>query len=309
MGLIKWIIIIVAILVVGVVILGSLDNDNNPPSNNNGNEEENKTPTPSGVNWEEVRAGDTAQVPSGWNTPKTVGVDSDLWEDGAYITGDGNTLYFALYSGDLINDVLKGEVNKALDVYQSNKPFTSKTKSSISENVWAEGGVMISGSDTYYMSNKYTADGKYDTDIYKNGERMSFSTSEDEDDPHYCAIKDELYFWKADSGENNIYVFTNDEIKKLPPPINSASNDIQPFLTPDCQTMYFTSNRGNKPATIYKSNRIGNDKWSEPEIIISSKTGVGEPTLTDDEKTLFFVQILRSDNGRFNADVLYTEKL
>ncbi len=309
MGLIKWILIIAAVLVVGVVILGSLDNNQPPANDSNNNNNVNNTPESRGINWEQIRASDTAQVPSGWSEPKTVGIDSDLWEDGAYISGDGSTLYFAVYSGDLVNDALKGEINKALDVYQSNKPFTSKTKSSISENVWAEGGVMISGSDIYYMSNKDVSDGETDTDIYKNEIKMPFSTSEDEDDPHYCSLKDELYFWKKDNGDNNIYVFTNDEVKKLPSPINSASNDLQPFLTPDCQTMYFTSNRGNKPATIYKSDRIGDNEWSEPETIISSKTGVGEPTLTDDGKTLFFVQILRSSDGKFNSDVLYTEEL
>lgn len=240
-----------------------------------------------------------------WKNPTFLSVNSDKWEDGAYITGDGSILYFVIYHGDLLRDILAGSLKGEIDVYQSRKPFTSKSKVPISEKTWAEGGVMISGNDMYYMSNKYAQDGKYDTDIYKNGVRMSFSTSEDEDDPHYCAARDELYFWKKDNGDSNIYVYSNNEIKKLPNPINTASNDIQPFLTTNCQEMWFTSDReGN--SRIYHSFRNG-DTWGEVHLRASSTYGVGEPTLTDDEKYLFFVKIDFKD-GKHDSNIIRAER-
>ncbi|MFA6023147.1 MAG: hypothetical protein WC781_03605 [Candidatus Pacearchaeota archaeon] len=259
-------------------------------------------------NWSSIRANDIANVPSGWSQPIRVSINTDNWEDGAYITGDGNTLYWAYYPGDLLNDAMAGSFKGNVNEYQSNKPFTTKTLSSISDPPWSVGGVMISGSDMYYMSNKDTGNGKHTTQIYKNNERMSFNNpDENQDDPHYCALKDELYFWKDDTGDKNIYVYSNNEVKKLPSPINSGQSDMQPFLTNDCQTMYFTSDRSGSNI-IYKSSRSGED-WSSPQIVISSNVAVGEPTFTSDGKTMFFVQIFHSPEGKYNSDIMYTEKL
>ena len=241
---------------------------------------------------------------SGWSDPIKLAVNSNLWEDGAFISGDGNTIYFAVYQGDLINDVLKGDLKPNIEVYFSQKPFTNKQLYSISEPIYSEGGVMISGNDVYYMSNKDTSDGKYDTDIYKNGIKMPFSTSEDEDDPHYCALKDELYFWK---GDGDIYVYKNNAVVRLSSPINSEKQDIQPFLTPDCNTMYFSSDREGTLA-IYRAERIGDNEWSSPIKLISSQYGVGEPTLTDDGRKIFFV-VLSKTNERYDSDIYYIEKL
>ena len=291
------------VIVIGLIlfmIIGSLDQGETPT------DELPKTNQATLDFWAKIRANDPVQLSGEWKNPTWLEVNSDLWEDGAYITGDGNTLYFVIYQGYLIKDIQTGNLKGELDVYMSQKPFREKSKAPISEKIWAEGGVMISGNDIYYMSNKYSQDGKYDTDIYKNGVRLSFNTAEDEDDPHYCAAKDELYFWKKDGGDSNIYVYANGEVKKLPSPINTAGTDIQPFLTPDCQTMYFTSDRDGNPA-IYKAQRAG-ERWEKPTKMISSKIAVGEPTLTDDGKYLYFIQVFRSDDGVFTSDVMFVER-
>ena len=290
----------IVVLIIIFLIIANADKDNAP---------EPAAPTTNQATldlWAKVRANDPVRLNSEWKNPTWLEVNSDLWEDGAYITGDGNTLYFVIYQGDLINDILAGKLEGELDVYLSQRPFTTKSKAPISEKTWAEGGVMISGKDTYYMSNKYAKDGKYDTDIYKNGARMSFNTAEDEDDPHYCAAKDELYFWKKDGGDSNIYVYADGEIKKLPAPINTAATDIQPFLTPDCQTMYFSSNRDGNQA-IYRVQRT-DEGWEKPTKVISGKIAVGEPTLTDDGKYLFFIQVFRNDDGAFTSDIMFVER-
>jgi hypothetical protein len=256
--------------------------------------------------WEVVRESDIAKVSSEWKTPVWLKVNTAYWEDGAYISSDGNTLYFAYYPGDLINDVQTRKFKDDIDVYISKKPFISKKKHKISEDIWSEGGVMISNGDIYYMSNKDGSD-----DIYKNGVKLSFNTDENENDPHLCKAMDELYFWK----NNDIYVFRNGNVEKLHFPINTDSADIQPFLTKDCQTMYFSSNRDGV-SKIYKSTRSG-DNWLEPTVVVESKNGVGEPTLTADGKFLYFVQIFTSDECnvdplsdecKHNADIMFVER-
>ncbi|MEW6528624.1 MAG: hypothetical protein AB1391_01920 [Candidatus Micrarchaeota archaeon] len=263
--------------------------------------------------WAEIRANDVAILSDGWSQPKRIEVSDDGWEDGVYISSDGNTLYFVYYPGDILADLKAGKFKDDIDVYYSIKPFTSKKKHAISEDIWSEGGVMISGSDMYYMSNKPIDDNdkNYDDNIYKNGELLTFNTNQSEGDPHHCSAKNELYFWiNKEEVTKEIYVYKNNHVSKLPEPINDGHENIQPFLTPDCQTMYFTSNRDGGVLKIYKSQRLGEDSWSNPKIVVSSKYGVGEPTLTDDGKFLFFVQLFKSEDGNSSTtDIFYSEKL
>jgi len=303
----KWMMGIFVVLVL-FVIVANADNGDAPNGNGNGD----IPPVVNTGDWDAVRAGDVPVIhESGWSAPKLAGISSDNWEDGAYISGDGETLYFAYYPDDLISDVMAMSFDDDIDVYYSKKPFTSRSKDLISEDIWSEGGVMISNGDKYYMSNK----GRNDN-LYKNGEKLDLDNGDvAEQDPHYCSAKEELYYWNRLEGggafeSSKIYVYKNNEVTELPSPINVAgkSEDIQPFLTPDCETLYFSSNRDGK-TKIYKSARLDDDGWATPEVVISSNGGVGEPTLTDDGNTMFFVQILADGAGNYNSDVFYIEKL
>lgn len=298
-------IIIGLILVVLALVISNSSSDGNQSNESN--------------LWAGIRASDIAQLDEDWGEPIRLEVNTVAdWEDGVYISGDGNTLYFVIYPGDLINDLQAGEYKDDIDIYYSQKPFNTRQLHYLSEDIWSEGGVMISGNDIYYMSNKMAKEDvnkkPVNDNIYRNNEKLSFNTdNESLQDPHYCAAKDELYFWKSTSPEfadfepGDIYVYKNNQVIKLPAPINSVDTDMQPFLTNDCQTMYFTSGRAGVGA-IYKSNRLGENSWSNPEVIISSKFGVGEPTLTDDQSQIFFLQVFISADNRFTTDIFYANK-
>lgn len=293
----KLILIILAVVIV-FVITTNLDNDEATP--------------PEPDKWQKYREADVAKVSKEWQAPAWLKVNTEGWEDGAYITDDGNTLYFAYYPRDIINDLQTRDFIDDIDVYYSQKPFTTRKKHKISEDLFSEGGMMISSGDMYYMSNRLDKEdiGKIEINdnIYKNGELLSFNTIEDDEgDPHYCKARDELYFWKKEMGKGQIFVYDMKEVKKLPYPVNTGIEDIQPFLTKDCNTMYFSSRREGV-MKIYKSKRLGDNSWDNPEAVIESKNGVGEPTLTADEKFLYFVQIFVSDTGENNADIFYIEK-
>ena len=280
------------IILILFIIIANIDND---------------TPKKDEVIENYVNPVSTAKLSSEWNEPVALGLNSKLWEDGVYITGDGKTLYYVIYPGeDLVHDVINNDFKGDIDIYYSEYPFTEGKKHELSEKPWSEGGVMISGDDTYYMSNKPVdkKDKTYDDNIYKNDKLLDFNTDYSEGDPHYCNIKDELYFWY----EKTIYVYKNDKVEKLLSPINNGEENIQPFLTPDCQTMYFTSKRNSdKVLKIYKSKRLDDDNWDEPLVVIESNGSVGEPTLTDDGKKIFFVQIFYNE-GKFSSDLYYAEK-
>ncbi len=289
-----------------------------PQENNAGLEQE----------WAVIKVEQSNQiwVSSEWNKPQNLGapVNTLGWEDGAYITGDGKKLYFAYFGGDLIKylqhgqstDYLRGpdrgfgrDQIDVLVAEKVNDVWQQPTLDPISEAIWSEGGVMISGSDKYYMTNRETGKDQ----IYKNGTRLEFQDAmKDYDDPHYCANKDELYFWIMGSGsaignEGKIFVFKNNAVSELSSPINTDTKDYHPFLTKDCQTMYFTSNRGGK-SEIYVSERLGEDSWSEPEKVVSGTLVVGEPTLTDDGRYLYFLSGYYDLELGYEADIMFTER-
>ncbi|MGH2374068.1 MAG: hypothetical protein ACRDIC_11470, partial [bacterium] len=174
---------------------------------------------------------------------------------------------------------------------------------------YSEGGVMIaSNGDIYYHSNRYGDDGKFDTDIYRNRERLPFNDATEEQNPHYCEVTKDLVF---DIGDREIWTFKDGKKWKLGLPFNvPGTSSFQPYLTPDCQTMYFTSNRGDvasRGPVIYRTTRT-KDGWTPPAPVVWAKVGVGEPSLTADERYLFFVQLFRSRDGSHNSDIFFTQK-
>jgi len=75
--------------------------------------------------------------------------------------------------------------------------------------------------------------------------------------------------------------------------------------------MYLTTNRGDIPSqgrAIYRSQRINEDDWTEPEPVVWSKIGAGEGTLTDDGQQLFFIQLFRTPTGKYTSDMHYIKR-
>ena len=74
----------------------------------------------------------------------------------------------------------------------------------------------------------------------------------------------------------------------LSPPINSDSNDLQPFFAEGGQVLFFVSDRDGGNA-IYRS-EWSPSGWGIPEVVI--RGNVGEPSLTADGMHLYFVHVL-----------------
>lgn len=90
-------------------------------------------------------------------------------------------------------------------------------------------------------------------------------------------------------------------------PVNSVGDDLQPCFTADGDTIYFTSDRdGALGPAIYRSARSGGT-WGEAELVVRGI--VGEPSITADGRTLYFVHVLSDAEGLFDADVWYAERV
>ncbi len=297
------------------------------------------SPVPAGK-WEKIRQQDIANISNEWNSPAWIPeVNSEGWEDGPYISADGNQLFFAYINIDLLKQpkiVITGPnrdpqgIGKPpcgqyprADVFYTTKDTSGRWKTPLPHPLtvpYPIGGIVLANEDKAYFHME-KQDGLA-TEIYfaqkiagvwQNPQKIdALSSPGGDDDPHIMPNDEELFFWStrpAALGGNNIYYSkkVNGQWQTpmlLPEPVNSNSNDMQPFVTGNA--IYFTSDRDGKPK-IYKS-VFENDKWSNPEVIISGKNAVGEPTLTKDGKFIYFVQIFVSEDMEFNPDIMYAER-
>ncbi len=125
----------------------------------------------------------------------------------------------------------------------------------------------------------------------------------------------ELYMVKRTSGNNDIYVSQLSDpfwTKAVPlnKNINTKSNETHASISPDGQTLYFTSDRrgGSGKLDIYTSSRIENGDWAEATNLgttINTDQNEDTPFLTADGSRLYF-----SSEGHFNMgefDIFYSD--
>jgi hypothetical protein len=97
----------------------------------------------------------------------------------------------------------------------------------------------------------------------------------------------------------------------LGPSVNTSADQGWPFVSADGQELWFTgqSTRGRPGPAIFCSLRQLDGSWGTAEEIIS--TFAGEPTLSGDGKTLYFVHHYYSEGmGKMlEADIYFTRRL
>ena len=148
--------------------------------------------------WAAVRDADKPVIAQGWSQPVRLEVSGSgrYWGDSLWVTPDGTQIYFMVYDGDAMTDVMIKKAPKDdPDIYVSDAPFHTKRKVDrfeLSRQYIGDAGPMIDDQgDFWYMSNrKYLVDRSLDTDIYRNKDRLPFNTNAQEGNPHYCVAKD-----------------------------------------------------------------------------------------------------------------------
>ncbi len=127
----------------------------------------------------------------------------------------------------------------------------------------------------------------------------------------------ELYLCRLDDYGGDIYFsrLENERwspAKKIAPPVNSRFWESHACITPDGNTLYFSSNRdeGYGGLDIYKTTKEADGKWSEPKNLgpdINSPLDEHTPFISNNEKTLYFSS--RGHNSIGGFDIFRSEKI
>ena len=126
----------------------------------------------------------------------------------------------------------------------------------------------------------------------------------------------ELYLYKDDSQDGNIYVthFKDGKwtpMKKLNENINTKYYETHASISSDGKKLYFTSNRkgGFGDQDIYVSERVNDDIWG-PAVnigpIINTSMNENTPFITNDGNTLFFSSEGHNNLGGY--DIFYSQR-
>jgi len=281
-----------------------------------------------------VADGKAEILEEGWSVPVKLPVSDEGREDSTYITRDGRYLLF-YYDPTVggFQESVEGGKKEDPKIYYSKRPFVTKQVHPISTDDFnAEAGPSISENGDIYYTKTFIKllptphEARPRTTVVNGGERIvDMGIGEAQGDPFYCDAMDELYasimYLDQEDQDQDLAVYKNEVATILPEPINlPGSSDFQPFLTDDCQTMYFTSTRGRTqnmfPLQVYKSNRLDEFKWSEPELFISFPKdivgGVGEFTMTRDGKQMVYLElIITKEDEEFvgQNEIYYSEKI
>ena len=126
-------------------------------------------------------------------------------------------------------------------------------------------------------------------------------------------------FQREGRGTNDIYAskFSNGKYlppEKLPAPINTSFREFDAFVSPDEQTIIFSSERpgGIGGADIYVSFRDGRGNWSEPANLgpeVNSERSEYGATISPDGRYLFFTSSKAGNEDIYWVSAKIIEKL
>lgn len=126
----------------------------------------------------------------------------------------------------------------------------------------------------------------------------------------------QLLIYKDDQGDGNIYLSYQQGDSwgapaKLTDNVNSKDWEPSATITPDGNTLYFSSNRagGMGGTDIYRSVRLPNGDWSKPQNLgapINTKYDEDAPSILADGLTLYYAS--NGDQSMGGFDILSTTK-
>ncbi len=296
---------------------------------------------PSAAEWASIRGADVALVPPGWSTPEPVaGASSPGYEDGASVSPDGRTVFFVARDIDPWSGRITGPnrdpdrscvdygivpsscgTGGRADLFQVRDGVV--TPHPLTLNRPLGGFHMIDSDSAVFMRGFETS--TEDIGIAQQSAGGEWSEAQElpgvssggtDRDPWADAAELRVLFSSRRSGgagKDDIYESRRASTsapwstpRPLPAPINGPDEDMQPFMRGDW--LYFMSDRNGGPARIYRARELGDGSWGTPEIVVESRYGVGEPTLSADGNTMVFVQLFMQGEHQ-NFEVMVSRRL
>jgi len=265
-----------------------------------------------------------------WGEPVRVGgpINTSAWEDSPGISADGNTLFFSRGR----HDVGKRE---SVNVFVSRKvgrDWTMPTAADFNMQPYPTSAVKPKDAQMVYFASVRPG-GHGQGDIYfasaQPGGRWSkggnlgppVNSKYNESEPCPTSDGSTLYFTSdrpGGMGGMDTWVSSKVDGKWGEPvnigaPANSRHDDLQPFITADGKSLYFTRMNfalGGKVEGGYHAAILRCDRrpggWSEPKVVVSD--WVGEPSVTADGTTLYFVRVEFSRGKPVDADIWMTRR-
>jgi hypothetical protein len=270
----------------------------------------------------------------GWSQPVPLPypVNTSGGEDSPFLLPDGQTLYF-FFTPDVSIPAERQLLDGVTGIWvtrRSGETWGEPKRVRLSDpgKLALDGCEFVSGNLMYFCTIRegYTAiqwfranfqDGSWQDWRYAGAELKQSEYEVGE--LHISADGQELYFHSSRAGGyggRDIWVSQKTPDgwgapDNLGPLVNTAADEGWPFVSVDGQELWFNgqSTRGRPGPAIFRSLRQPDGSWGPAEEIIS--TFAGEPTLSGDGKTLYFVHHYYSEDvsTMLEADIYVTRQL
>jgi len=273
-------------------------------------------------------------IVAGWNQPEPLPypVNTAGGEDSPFVTPDGGTLYF-FFTPDVSIPAEKQLLDGVTGIWVTH---CSGETWSEPQRVWLtnpgklalDGCEFVLGDLMYFCTARegYTGiqwfraefqDGLWQNWRFAGGELKQSEYEVGE--LHITADGKELYFHSPRAGGyGGLDLWVSHETPNgwgepvnLGPLVNTTHDEGWPFVSADGQELWFNgqSTKGRPGPAIFRSLRQPDGTWGAAEEIIS--TFAGEPTLSGDGKTLFFVHHYYSADlsQMLEADIYVSSRL
>ena len=252
------------------------------------------------------------EAASGWSKPAPLErpVNTAGGEDSPFVTPDGNTLYF-FFTPDVGIPVQQQVFDGLTGIWSSVR--SSGTWTEPERILLAEPGApagdgcpMAIGDRLYFCSIRAgnTRDIEWYYATWKNGAWGDaanagewFNQTMELGEIHITAGYRDIYFASKQAGGFGGFDLwaahsTADgwgEPENLGSPVNTAGDENRPFVTEDGRELWFdsSSRSGKAGPAVFRCLRQSDGTWGECREIVS--VFAGEPNLTGDGKTLYFI--------------------